>query len=158
MQIKKPDLCGFPAILAIILSGIVAGCGNQNPGDARDLLHTVQAADYRSWDRAPGYETRQPSNAPHSSNVDIYLDDLMAAAVSSDTALESWPVGSVVVKDGFKNDELRLIAMMEKRDSGWFFAEFDGDGDVLYSGSPRVCTKCHGSANDRILAFSLPGQ
>ncbi len=136
---------------------VLAACGgNETPQSAEMLLHEVQTQAYRTWERAPGCEERKATNAPHSDFVDIYVNEPLAqAARSANTS--SWPLGSVVVKDGFDTDgELEIIAIMEKREDGWFYAEYDAQGDVDYSGQPSVCLSCHAAAPDAILAFPLP--
>ncbi len=134
----------------------VAGCGdNQDDAGARLLLAEVRADDYRGWSRAPGYETRRSSNAPHSDAVDIYINPVVELTLQEDATSTSWPVGSVIVKDGFSGSSLDLIAIMEKRTDGWYWAEYDNDGDPDYSGKPDICIDCHVSGSDSVRAFSL---
>jgi hypothetical protein len=136
---------------------VVSGCGdNQDEAGARDLLQKIEANRYRTWERAPGYETRRPSNAPHSEAVDIYMNDLVSEVLALAEPLASWPVGSIIAKDGFDGSDLELIAVMEKRTDGWFWAEYDSDRDPLYSGRPDVCIDCHESGSDYVRAFRLP--
>ena len=68
----------------------------------------------------------------------------------------AWPEGSIIVKDSFRGGELRLIAAMEKRAGGWYFVEWSGGGEVKFAGRPAICTDCHGSGQDEVLAFGLP--
>jgi hypothetical protein len=136
---------------------LVAGCGdNQDDAGARALLEKIRADRYTTWDRAPGYEARRPTSAPHSEFVDIYVNDQVAEVLALGEPLTSWPVGSIIVKDGFDGDELELIAVMEKRADGWFWAEYDDDGDPDYSGRPDICMDCHRSGSDYVRAFRLP--
>jgi hypothetical protein len=67
-------------------------------------------------------------------------------------------VGSLIVKDGFSGGELDLIAAMDKRDDGWFWAEWtDTTGESAeFSGKPEVCTDCHSAGADFVRAFALP--
>lgn len=133
------------------------GCGDdQDPEGARELLARVRAADYRSWERAPGFEVRTASRAAHGDEVDIFVDEVLAAALAEPT-LDEWPVGSIVVKDGYTDRRgLEYIAILEKRESGWFYAEFDDDGDPSYSGRPELCVSCHQLGDDSIRAFYFP--
>lgn len=141
----------------VTASIVLAGCGdNQDDAGARRLLQEVRADDYRSWARAPGYETRRSSNAPHSDAVDIYINPLVQATLEEGTNVQSWPTGSVIVKDGFSGSSLDLIAIMEKRTDGWYWAEYDDDGDPDYSGKPEICIDCHASGSDSVRAFGLP--
>lgn len=145
---------GLAFITALVL---VTGCGdNQDDAGARALLEKIRADRYTSWDRAPGYETRRPTSAPHSNFVDIYVNDRVAEALALGEPLSGWPVGSIIAKEGFDSDGLELIAVMEKRADGWFWAEYDDDGDPDYSGRPDLCTHCHQSGSDYVRAFRLP--
>jgi hypothetical protein len=144
--------CVFSGLFLLVL-----GCGdNQDEQGARDLLAKIEADRYRTWDRAPGYETRRPTNAPHSEAVDIYVNDVVAEVLALGEPLTSWPVGSIIAKDGFDGDELELIAVMEKRTDGWFWAEYGSDRSPDYSGHPDVCIDCHESGSDYVRAFRLP--
>jgi hypothetical protein len=140
-----------------LASFAVVACGdNQDDVGARDLLARVQAERYRSWDRAPGYATRRDSVAPHSEAVDIYVNDIVAEVLALGQHDGSWPVGSIIAKDGFAGSKLELTALMEKRADGWFWAEYDDDGDPDYSGHPDICIDCHRSGSDSVRAFRLP--
>lgn len=133
----------------------LAACGDdQAPEEAAALLERIRAEDYRAWERAPGYETRQPAASPHADEVDIYVNSIVADALAGE-ALDEWPVGALIVKDGWDGDDLELIALMEKQEDGWFWAEYF-DGDSKYSGRPEVCLDCHDAGDDYVLAFSLP--
>lgn len=128
---------------------------NDAPDEAVALLETVQADDYRGWQRAPGYASRTPTSAPHADAVEIFVNDVLAEALT-EGGLEEWPVGSIVAKDGYDSDgALELIALMEKREAGWFWAEYDADGEPLFSGEPGICLDCHASGDDYVRAFSF---
>lgn len=152
----SPARPGLP-VAVWLAAGLLAGCGdNQDPSGAKALWGALQDADYREWERAPGFEERRKSNAPHGEAVDIYINDVVAAALASETALSEWPNGAVIVKDGFDSGDLDLVAVMEKRLTGWYWAEYDADGEAIYSGSPDLCTDCHRSGADFVRAFPLP--
>lgn len=141
--------------LAALLDG--AGCGDdQRPQAAAELWDRIHADGYRQWARAPGYEARRSSDAPHGGAVDIYVNDVVAKALAAEGSLAAWPEGSLVVKDGFDGDSFELVAAMEKRDGSWFWAEYDSEGSASHSGGPSVCTDCHASGADFVRAFSLP--
>jgi len=136
---------------------LLVACGdNQDDAGARDLLSRVEADQYRSWDRAPGWASRRASSAPHSDDVDIYVNDIVAEVLAFAQPTERWPEGSIIVKDGFDGSELEIIAVMEKRSDGWFWAEYDSAGDPDYSGHPDICIDCHQSGSDGVRAFALP--
>lgn len=139
---------------------VLIGCGDdQQPKEAQLLWQRIQAEDYRSFERAPGYATRQPSDTAHSDAVDIYVNDVVANTLANGAGISEWPLGSLIVKDGFADSgELDLVAVMEKRESGWFWAEYDEfeTGEALFSGTPSTCTGCHGSGADFVRAFGFP--
>lgn len=67
-----------------------------------------------------------------------------------------WPDGATLVKEGYNGAELVIVAVMEKRGEDWFFAEYTGDGEVLFSGQPEVCVDCHsGSMHDFVFSAHL---
>ncbi|HEX2878710.1 MAG TPA: cytochrome P460 family protein [Polyangiaceae bacterium] len=141
----------------ILLCALSVACGdNQADGAARELLARVRSDDYRTWDRAPGWQERRPSGAPHSDAVDIYVNDRVAEVLALMEATDLWPEGSIIVKDGFSGSDLEIVAIMEKRADGWFWAEYDDDGDPDYSGQPRICIECHEGGSDFVQAFDLP--
>ena len=147
--------------LRIIGTGMVcvsiAACGdNQDDAGARELLTRVRNEHYRDWDRAPGYATRRPSTGPHSNEVDIFVNAEVAQALAVGDHLAAWPVGSTIVKDGWDGSDLQIIAILDKRSDGWYWAEFSGDGDPSYSGHPDTCISCHARGSDSVRAFSLP--
>ena len=151
---------GFPLFMlagpALVVASL-AGCGdNQDDAGARRLLARVRADDYRSWERAPGWPTRRATSAPHGERVDIYVNDIISEALVVAEPLTRWPKDSIVVKDGWDGSELEIIAIMEKRDDGWYWAEFDSDGDPDYSGHPDTCIDCHRDGSDYVRAFRLP--
>jgi len=134
----------------------LSGCtDNQDEAGARELLARVQGMDYRAWDRAPGYETRRDTRAPHGESVDIFVDDTMATALS-EPRLYEWPEGSIIVKDGYDGSDLEIIAILEKRETGWFWAEYNADGDPIFSGQPEICVGCHRIGDDYVRAFYFP--
>lgn len=110
------------------------------------------------WMRAPGYDERRETNAPHADLVEIFVNDVVADALGRGDSLEEWPVGSIIAKDGYDDDGTHaLVALMEKRDDGWFWAEYDAEsGESSYSGKPGICIDCHASGSDSVRAFSLP--
>jgi hypothetical protein len=135
---------------------LLAACRNQDPAGAEALWDEIHEADYQSWARAPGYPTRTPSTAAHGNMVDIYINDVMVEALASGEKLSSWPEGSMIIKDGFTGDTQNLVAVMEKREDGWFWVEYEETGHVDFSGKPGVCTRCHDEGADYVRAFGFP--
>lgn len=144
-------------LLLLVASAATAACRqNDDPDGARALFTRLEGASFRSWRRAPGYEQRRPSNAPHGDAVDIYVDPTLASALDRGGVITAWPTGSVIVKEGWDGDDRELVAVMEKREDGWYWAEYDGDGEPLYSGRPGLCVDCHASGADSVRAFGFP--
>jgi hypothetical protein len=149
---------GLGIAAMIVLTALIGGCrDDQDPDGAAELWTRLQEAKYRStWKRAPGYEARRPSNTAHSDAVDIFVNDTMEGALAS-PGITAWPDGSLIAKDGYDDDgSLDIVAAMEKRGGAWFWVEWSGEGESLYSGSPKICTDCHASGADMVRAFGFP--
>ncbi len=143
-------------LAAVFCALALLGCGdNQDPAGADELWTRIHDDKYTSWATAPGYETKQPSAAPHGDEVIIYVNDVVAASLGSGPITE-WPVDSLIVKDGYDGGELSLVAAMEKRADGWYWAEWSADGSAKFSGKPEICTDCHASGADSVRAFGFP--
>ena len=134
-----------------------AGCGdNQQPEEAAALWQRIHDEGYQGWETAPGYDSPRPSNAPHSDRTQVFLNPVVVDALQG-PPISRWPVGSLIVKDGYSDGgELELVALMEKREDGWFWAEYDAEGDPDYSGHPDVCIDCHADAADSVFTLALP--
>lgn len=146
--------CAFAAC-----TGDSSGSSDDGGSNADAFWDEIHAAEYRSFDRAPGFETTQESeDGTHGSYVDIYVNATIADALDAGSPLTEWPEDSLIVKDGFRpEDELAYIAAMKKQSDGWYWAEWRADGSEVASGSPAVCTGCHeDSGNDFVWAFALP--
>ena len=135
-------------------------CGqDDDPEGARVLFEKVNAgAGFQSWRRAPGYPTRKPSFTSHSNAVEIFVNEEISKVLDTRRVTE-WPVGSIVVKEGFSGSSRKLVAIMEKRSDGWFWAEYGDDGSPLFSGRPSVCLDCHDNRkgySDWVYSFELP--
>ena len=147
---------GFQGFVLAATLAASPACGeDQEPERARALWERIQAEGYRSWDRAPGYESRQPSRAAHGDAVEIFVNDVVATDLAA-PPVDAWSDGATIVKDGYDGGDLCLVAVMEKTDGTWFWAEYDGDGDTLFSGAPEICTGCHAIGDDFVRAFFFP--
>jgi hypothetical protein len=144
----------------LALSAWLTACGSAPPVDGdggRQLLTRVQAEGYRDWSHAPGWETRKPSmKGGHGGQLDIYVNDTFAAAITAGEPVRTWPIGSTIVKEVWMSDTLRYIDILDKRSDGWYWDELDADGTILAAGHPDGCTNCHGSGVDYVRAFDLP--
>jgi len=143
---------------------LLAACARQDdaPAEAASLWDRIHAAPgFSTWRRAPGYATRRPSFTAHSRAVDIYVNDVVSAALATPPPgpTRRLPDGSIIVKEGFGGSGDRaLVAVMEKREGEWFWAEYDDAGEPLFSGRPSVCLDCHRARegySDWVFAFEL---
>jgi len=142
--------------IGLLLAVAALGCGSEvDEEGARALWDEIHGQSYPEWERAPGYETPQPTVRAHGQTAIVYLNDVMVEALAGPT-ISAWPPGALLVKESFDGDEVTLIAAMEKQGSSWFFAEWTPDGEVKYAGEPAVCTNCHAAGGDSVLAVALP--
>lgn len=134
-----------------------SACGDSADEDeAEEFWHRIHALDYRSWERAPGWQTRTETVSAHGETADIFINQVVASAAAGES-VEEWPTGVILVKDGYRADELWRVAAFEKRTNGsWFFAEWSENGEVKYAGQPSVCLGCHDNATDVIFSVPLP--
>lgn len=137
------------------LTAAASACHNEDPAGAEALWDEIHDADYRKWERAPGYPERAPSSV-HGREMDIFVNDVVTAAAFADAPIEAWPDGSIIVKDGYDGGALTLLAVMAKQDGAWFWAEYQEDGEVESSGTPGKCLRCHDAGDDYVRAFNLP--
>jgi len=130
---------------------------NGEPDDAAALLERVKAEGYTAWTRAPGFDKRKASDAPHGDQVDIYVNPVVADVLASGTKITAWPDGSIIVKDGWDDEGARVLtSILEKRGTEWFWAEYDEEDEPIYSGSPGLCRACHEEGADYVRAFPFP--
>jgi len=143
--------------LVTCLAALAGGCyDDQDPSGAEALWTKIHDANYRTFARAPGYDKRTPTNAPHGDEVEIFVNSVVSSALASGP-ISSWPDGSLIVKDCFDSDgTLDSVAAMEKRGSSWFWVEWNDEGESLWSGNPPLCTDCHASGADMVRAFGFP--
>lgn len=151
-MLARPTL---PACLAVVTLLACSG-GNDDPSGAAQLWSRLHTNDYHGFSRAPGYPGKVASTSPHGDQVEIWVNPTVQAAIDAKAPLSAWPDGSLIVKDGYKSGALKFVLAMEKRGTAWYWAEYVADGSVEYSGSPSVCTNCHGSGADSVRSFPLP--
>jgi len=151
------------ALLFIFVFVLVACRQNDDPDGAKAVYAKAnEGAGYRSWRRAPDFPTRKVSFTAHSREVEIFVNEPMAKAIDGAVTNREWPVGSMIVKEGFSGGDRQLIAIMEKRTSGWYWTELDGDAEPIWSatnGKPDICIGCHedlAKYSDWVFAIELP--
>jgi len=153
-------------VIALLIS-LVAGCmqapersetdettSSAKPPAAVDLYAEISESDYESWTTAPGYQSRQKAQGPHGDEVQIRLSPSAEEALA-EGAVE-WPVGAMIVKDVFRDGDLEQIAAMKKTDEGWYWGEWDSQGEPIAEGlAIDACEGCHGRGTDGTLAVRL---
>jgi hypothetical protein len=151
-----PNIVGRRWIILLAAFGLGA-CGgdDQDEAGAAELWQRIHAEDYRNWERAPGWETEQPTVSAHGHTALIFINATMSDA-RLDTDRSAWPDAALLVKDSYRDGALALIAVIEKRAAGWYFAEWDGEGTLKFAGSPSVCKNCHDQAYDTVFSVPLP--
>jgi hypothetical protein len=154
----RPSKIASALVVTALAASVAASCrSNGEPDDAIALLAKVKEDGYTTWTRAPGYEKRRPTDAPHSDNVEIFVNPVVADILANKTKIAAWPDGSVIVKDGYDDEGVyEMTSILEKRGTEWFWAEYDEDGEPVYSGSPGLCRACHESGADFVRAFGFP--
>ncbi|MDX2055036.1 MAG: hypothetical protein SFV15_21715 [Polyangiaceae bacterium] len=134
-----------------------SGCGEPAPSEPADggLLARIQSSHYQTWGRPPGWEQRKVGIALHGDAVDIFFNSEMEQALKS-PGLSEWPVGSMLVKDGYRSSVRTLTAVLEKREQGWVFAEYGASWEQKAFGQPEPCVGCHRDAVDSVYSVALP--
>ena len=146
----------FSAAWLLVLTLLSAACGSDvDEAGGRALWQRLHDEDYRSWRRAPGWETPKATIRPHGELSEIFLNPTLDAARLS-PSLDRWPEGSIIVKDSQSAGKPSILAALEKTQGSWYYAEWDADGDVRYAGVPDVCTHCHDAGQDQVFSLGLP--
>src|SRR5262245_1869051 len=114
---------------------------NDDPEGAKQLFSTIsQGQGWQAWRRAPAYPRRKPSFTDHGDEVEVFVNPMMSSALDTKTPITQWPPGSIIVKESFSGGSRSAIAVMSKQpDNSWYWAEYDADGEPLYSGKPSEC-------------------
>lgn len=148
-------------LLGAATFALAISCGqNDDPAGAAALYARIsEGGGFRSWARAPGYPARTASFTAHGAEVEIFVNRVVSDALAGPKPALTWPDGSVIVKETYDGDDRTLVAVMEKRVGKWYWAEYDGDGETLFSGEPRICLGCHDNRktySDWVYGFELP--
>ncbi len=152
------------AALAIALAGCTASPPPQSEQDApaaqpqeqevMSLFDELKAAEYTGWAPAPGYASPQPAKGPHGDQVQILLDPTAEQGLADGGG--EWPIGAVIAKDIFQAGELVQIAAMKKTADGWYWGEWDPEGEPIAEGiAIEPCEGCHAAGTDGTLGVSL---
>lgn len=175
----KPRLRLLATFVTLACVIVLAGCGEASsdepavsadppaeqtepsePSDSADvpetvnLLEEIQAADYTGWTPAPGNESLVPAQGPHGDEVQILLDPIAEEGLAGGG--DQWPLDSIIAKDIFRNGELIQIAAMKKTSDGWYWGEWNAQGDPIAEGvAVEPCESCHADGTDGTLGVVL---
>jgi hypothetical protein len=129
-------ILGSSVVLALILAG---------------LPQNIQS--FAKWKKL--VTTGLPIDGPHAGKTKlVYGNDLAAKAWKG---TEPLPLGSLVVKTSGPASKPGLVALMEKRSTGWYYAEYLPNGKGGYTlafggpGKQALCADCHGNAENDAL-------
>jgi len=111
---------------------------------------------YQNGDTLPGV-----SPSPHGA-FRLRFNSIAQSVLDSINELptgSTFPTGSILVKEVYKNNALNLLVVMKKNPSGadaaggWQWAELNPDGSVFYSSGKQgeACVSCHQSSPNRDL-------
>lgn len=150
---------------ALILLVAMPACDSgEAPAEPdNELLVAVQEAKYTEWTRAPGKEEREPTFAPHSGAVEVFINDVVERAIANEDGLGlmAWPEGSTIVLEGYVDSEtaeLAQVAIMQKYHGAWRWEQYQAEDleRPRFKGRPEVCLGCHNTGQDFTRSFNLP--
>lgn len=120
----------------------------------RDLIAPTT---YRSWATAPGFSKMKPGTGPHGARIQVFVNETGKKALDG-PSIRRWPVGTVIVKDGFVKSGRQIItAYMRKTRDGWYYAEWNVSGKLIADGlEEKGCAACHRRGEDYVRSFDLP--
>ena len=98
-----------------------------------------------------------PTGGPHAGQEKVVYAN--PAAFKDWKSGKPLPAGSIVVKTAGPANAPTLVAVMEKREGGWYYEEYFPEGGkyLLKFGGPngqQLCVGCHTRAQDKDFLFS----
>jgi hypothetical protein len=144
----------WTVLVAVLAPLLTASACRENAEEAEaEALRDKLGQSYLQWARVPGFEQRRASSTAHGKQVDVYWND-QAVRSAGARPFEAMAPGSTMVKEAYLDGRLKNLAVMEKRYDGWFWAEWEPAGDVLFSGRPGLCIDCHRRGDDYLRTIS----
>ena len=123
--------------------------------DEKELFAWLQSGEYKKWENQE--KGQHASLGPHET-VRAFVNDKLAASLNAGN--ENHPVGSIAVKEQYKDGESFGWAVMVKSQDdsaggdGWFWYEVLSDQDVTkkaaWGNGVKGCVSCHLSGNDMV--------
>lgn len=127
---------------------------------ADELYERIHKLKYKTFTKAPGFETRQLALQTQEDEeemwVDIYINDVLVKALESGENLREWPVGSLLVKETYIYGRFVSLGANEKRENGWVINQWNAKGIAEVANRPKVCWSCHEKGDDMVLGFRFP--
>lgn len=152
----------FLSLVLLLASSCASDSHEASESDRRTaeiLLGELQTQNYRAFATAPGWESphKKGSTQHHGGFLDVYVNRTLADAISRGNSAP-WPVGAIVVKDGWNDGsgtQAFQTAILKKTGNGvWFGAELTPSGTVIEAGSHvEECNGCHNRGSDYLLSF-----
>ncbi|CAN5429045.1 hypothetical protein BH11BAC1_BH11BAC1_12950 [soil metagenome] len=159
----------YPFTISVVILFIVfvAACKKDSQDDNADsaLFNEVHANGYSYYQS--GVTLTGAPESPHGS-FKLRFNGTALAALDSTGELpsgETFPNGSILVKEIYNGNDLDLYAVMKKdpsngnAGSGWIWAEFKTDGSASFSTGKKGdgCISCHsgGLNRDLVRTFDL---
>ena len=148
---------GIILIIVIVVQACKKDKAESNTDDV--LYMEVASSSFSYYQNGNILSAASPS--PHGS-FKLRFNATAKAALDSTGELpsgNSFPIGSIIVKDVYSGSNLSLYAVMKKdpsnanAGSGWLWAEFNTDGSVSSSTVKKGdgCIKCHSGLPNRDL-------
>lgn len=149
---------------AVLLLFLLVFC-TKKTGRNPDLAFSDQALLDSCVNGAPVYyKNNNPTifpgtNGPHGP-YQLRFNSIAAAALTDNGQLpagKTMPNGSLIVKDVYSGNTIRLYAFMYKSGGAWLWAEVEPNGSVHHSvkGNAGVCTGCHSQPGNRDLLLTF---
>jgi hypothetical protein len=152
-------------ILVLVTTCLLIQCASDDLGDP--TIEAATDAELFAESTANGFSYFQNGNiiskaneSPHG-NFKLRFNSVAEGALEAGElpASESFPTGSVIVKEVYQNSAVALLAVMKKlpgdpnAGSGWLWAEYQLDGVPLISIESKGsgCVNCHSGTPNRDL-------
>lgn len=155
----KPIRTVILTMLSISLFAVSCKKDDEDEMADKELYNEVSSASYTFYQG--GAILSAASASPHGS-FKLKFNATAAAALDSTGELpagNSFPNGSLLVKEVYNGTSLSLYAVMKKSPgdnnagSGWVWAEYEPGGSVVFSAGKRGdgCISCHSGTPNRDL-------
>jgi hypothetical protein len=138
-------------LTSAILGSMVVAASVVLAAGLADLPVNIQG--FAKWQKV--VTSGLPTDGPHAGKTKVVYGNAIAAKAWKGTA--PLPLGSLVVKTTGPANKPMLVALMEKRQDGWYYAEYlpnsKGGYNLAFGGPGKqaLCVDCHGNAESDAL-------